>query len=70
MSSHVAIEIPVKLITEFMKEFKDLLLSKPKTKAVYPLENHPKQGSHKLLLFDEKLSLDSMPENLHKFLEA
>lgn len=68
----VAINIPAKLCTEYMKEFKDHLLKRPRMKRIFDAEKDGvKQEERRLILLSETngddLLLTNIPENLKSY---
>ena len=68
----VAINIPAKLCTEYMKEFKDHLLKRPRMKRIFDAEmDGVKQEERRLILLSETngddLLLTNIPENLKSY---
>lgn len=68
----VAINIPAKLCTEYMKEFKDHLLKRPRMKRIFDAEKDGvKDNGRRLILLCETngddLLLTKIPENLKNY---
>lgn len=68
----IAINIPAKLCTVYMKEFKDYLLKRPRMKRIYDIEKDGvKDEERRLVILNEELGddllLPSLPQNLIDF---
>ena len=68
----IAINIPAKLCTVYMKEFKDFLLKRPRMKRIYDIEKDGvRDEERRLLILNEDLGdnllLPTLPQSLKDF---